>query len=51
MYAALEMSDAVPEEVLQMIAVDPVEYASAVPEPGEGSGIYSWVNELEREES
>jgi hypothetical protein len=47
MYAALCGSSHVSGSILSGILLDPASYAESVPEPGRGSGSYSWVNTLD----
>jgi hypothetical protein len=46
-YAALQGGEEATDAQLELLLRDPTGYAAGVPEPGEGSGGYSWVNSLE----
>jgi len=47
MYSALCGSSNVSASVLSGILLNPVTYAESVPQPGRGSGNYTWVNTLD----
>ncbi len=47
MYAALSRSRNVSSSTLIEILHDPALYAGSIPDPGHGSGSYSWVNTLD----
>jgi len=47
MYAALSESGSISASTLSAIRQDPVSYAESVPQPGHGSGTYSWVNSID----
>ncbi|MCD4847989.1 MAG: DUF2723 domain-containing protein [Candidatus Aegiribacteria sp.] len=46
MYASLSRSENVSEALLDEILRSPASYAASIPDPGRGSGRYSWVNIL-----
>ena len=47
MYAALTKSSYISESTLSEIITDLALYAGSIPDPGSGTGRYSWVNTLD----
>jgi len=47
MYSALSRSSVLSESSLLEILNDPASYAGSIPDPGRGTGRYSWVNTLD----
>ena len=46
MYVALSRSEVVSQALLDEILAAPESYAASIPDPGNASGRYSWVNTL-----